>query len=214
MDELTSRLRVLYSAVLSDVLDDLGIRDRAMRPYLQPLTATRRMVGRAATLKVVSVDDVPAQPYKVQFAAIDALQPGQILLVEAPDVPSAFWGELITTRALARGCVGVVVDGYSRDVARIRRHDFGVWARGTHPADSLGRLDGEAFDVAISCGEVDVIPGDYIVADEDGVVAIPPDVIDEVLRRAEAKSATEDEVRSVLAAGESVATAYARFKVM
>lgn len=214
MDELIARFRGLYSAVVSDVLDDLGVRDRTMRADLQPFGATRRIAGRAATLRVVAVDEMPAHPYKVQFAAIDALRPGHVLVVEAADAACAFWGELITTRALARGCVGVVVDGYSRDVARIRKHDFGVWARGTHPADSLGRLDGEAFDVEVTCGDVTVIPGDYIVADEDGVVAIPPQLAHEVVRRAEAKAATEDEVRSVLAAGESITATYARYKVM
>lgn len=214
MDELTARLRALYSAVVSDVLDDVGVRDRAMQAALTPLGKLRRMAGRAATLEVVAVDRIPQEPYKVQFAAIDALRTGEILVVAAPPVASAFWGELITTRALARGCVGVVVDGYSRDVARIRRHEFGVWARGTHPADSLGRLDAVGFGEPVVCGGVRVSPGDYLVADEDGVVVIPTELAEDVISRAERKAATEDQVRSRLAAGESIADTYARYKVM
>lgn len=214
MDELTKRLSALHTAVVSDALDAVGVEDRVMNPGVVALGRMRRAAGRAATLSVSRVDEIPAEPYRVQFAAIDVLRPGEILVVAAADAASAFWGELITTRALARGGVGVVVDGYCRDIAQVRRQEFGVWARGTHPADSLGRMDGTAFGGPITCAGARVSPGDYVIADEDGVVVVPAELATEVVERAAAKAAIEDEVRSALAAGESIADTYARYRVM
>jgi len=91
MSTLIERLGRLYSAVVSDVLDAEGLRHQTLAPALRPLAGTR-VAGQAATLTVVAVDEVPAEPYELQFEAIDALGPGEVLVVEVPDVPSAFWG--------------------------------------------------------------------------------------------------------------------------
>jgi regulator of RNase E activity RraA len=186
-----------------------------MDPGMARIGTVKTMAGRAATLDVKAVDTVPAEPYKVQFEAVDALEDGQVMVVAAPSqVASAFWGELITTRAMKSGCVGTVVDGYCRDTPMVKEHDFGVWARGMHPADSLGRLDAVAFNVPVRCAGVIVNPGDFVLADEDGVVIVPLVVIDEVLARAEEKRCIENEVRGDLSAGNTIATTYERFGVM
>ena len=93
----------------------------------------------------------------------------------------SFWGELLSTAARYRGCRGVVIDGYTRDTRAIIAMGFPVFCRGIHPADSLGRLDVAAHDVPIHCGGVLVGPGDLILADDDGVVAIPQAVAEQAL---------------------------------
>src|SRR6266508_2015183 len=98
MDDLLARLRRLYSAVVSDVLDGHGLRHQTLNPGLLSLGAPTAMVGRAATLEVVAVDAVPDEPYKVQFEAVDALSDDCVMVVSAPSVASASWGELLTTR--------------------------------------------------------------------------------------------------------------------
>lgn len=216
MSFLLERLGRLGSAAVSDVLDAKGLRHQTMAPTLRPLSVPL-VAGRAATLTVVAVDEVPDEPYKLQFEAVDAVGRGEILVVEVPEVPevpSAFWGELITTRAVDRGAVGVVLDGYSRDIRRVRAQGFAVWARGTHPADSCGRLDAVASGRPVVCGGVRVEQGDYLLADEDGVVVIPSSIAEDVIAMAEAKSAVEDEVRADLRSGRSIAETYERFGVM
>lgn len=214
MDQL-SRLGALYSAVVADALDAIGLRDRTLAPGLVPLGGAAKVAGRAATLRVVAVDAVPARPYAVQFAAVDALRPGDLMVVETPpERPSAFWGELITTRALVNGCVGALVDGYSRDVEQIRRRGFPLWARGTHPADSAGRLDAVARDVAVTVGGVRVEPGDLVLADVDGVVVVPAARAAEVIAAAEVKAGVEDTVRAELAGGHTIVETYAKHGVM
>lgn len=214
MHDYLSRLGRLYSPVVADALDALGLRGRTMDPDFSPLAGPEVIVGRAATLHVIAVDQAPAMPYQVQFEAVDALKPGDIMVVAAPDVRSAFWGELITTRAMEKGCVGTVVDGYCRDLPKIRTHNFGVWARGTHPADSLGRLDAVAWNVPVSCGGVQVLPGDYLLCDLDGIVVVPAGLIDTALELAEAKERTEDEVRDTLRSGATIVDTYEQFGVM
>jgi len=209
-----SRLRELYSPVVSDALDSLGLRERTLDPALVRIAGPGTVVGRATTMQVIAVDTPPAEPYKVQFEAIDAVKPYQIMMVSAPDVRSAFWGELLTTGARQRGATGAVVDGYCRDIEKVRAHEFGVWARGTHPADSLGRLDAVSRDVPISCGGVRVVPGDYVLADSDGIVVVPAALIEEVLELAERKVAAEDDVRARLLAGSSVLSTYLETGVM
>lgn len=212
--EILARLSRLYTPVVSDALDALGFRDRSVDPAIVQLAGGGTLVGRAATLQVIAVDAPPEQPYRVQFEAVDALQPGEIMVVSAPEVRSAFWGELITTRAMEKGCVGTIVDGYCRDLPKIRTHAFGVWARGTHPADSLGRLDAVSWNAPISCGGVRVAPGDYILGDVDGVVIVPQAAIMETLTLAEEKQRTEDEVRDTLRSGSTISDTYDKFGVM
>ncbi|TDE11432.1 RraA family protein [Jiangella asiatica] len=214
MDDVAARLSALYSAVVSDALDEIGIRHATMTPVLHGLGTPVRMVGQAATLEVVAVDEVPEERYTVQFGAVDQLREGEIMVVAAPNVASAFWGELITTRAMVNGCVGAVVDGYSRDLHRIRGHDFGLWARGTHPADSAGRLEAVRGRVPVTCAGVRVDPGDYVLADVDGVVVVPAGVVADVLELAEEKARTENTVRETLRAGATITQTYDEYGVM
>jgi regulator of RNase E activity RraA len=214
MHDPITRLRALYTPVVSDALDSLGLRERTLDPAIVRVAGPTNAAGRATTMQVIAVDSPPAEPYKVQFEAIDAVQEGQMMMVSAPDVRSAFWGELLTTGARTRGSSAAIVDGYCRDIEKVRAQDFGVWARGTHPADSLGRLDAISRDVPISCGGVRVVPGDYVLADSDGVVVVPAALIDEVLQLAERKMAAEDEVRARLLSGSSVMHTYLETGVM
>lgn len=213
-DSLVERFGGLYSAVVADVLDELGHRRTTMVPGLVRLSGQGTLAGRAATMRVVAVDAIPAQPYRVQFAAVDELAAGEVMVVAAPDVASAFWGELISTRAAVKGCLGAVVDGYCRDLAAIQARGFPVHARGSHPADSAGRLDAVEFGTPIECGGVTVNPRDIIVADIDGVTVVPHELAEEVLALAEQKSQTEDEVREVLREGATIVETYDQFGVM
>jgi 4-hydroxy-4-methyl-2-oxoglutarate aldolase len=209
------RYQKLHSAVVADVLDALDRRHQTMAPELVSLGAGQQVVGFAATLRVEAVDEVPSVPYTVQFAAVDQLRHGDIMVVAAPpNVASAFWGELISTRAAAAGCHGAVVDGFTRDIEAIRRQGFPVWARGTHPADSAGRLEAVEAGGRIRCGGVTVEPGDVLIADLDGVVVVPRGLADEVVERAEQKAATEDVVRKGLRAGRGVQELYDEHGVM
>jgi regulator of RNase E activity RraA len=207
------RLAGLYTPVVADVLDRLGHREESMRADIRPLFPGARAAGMARTVQTVSAPEVtPAEPYKGEMAAVDDLRPGDVMVVS--ECGASFWGELLSTAARYRGCLGVVIDGYTRDTRAIAALGFPVFCRGIHPADSLGRLDVAGHDLPIRCGGVLVRPGDLILADEDGIVVIPQDVAEQALTSAEEKVHDENLVRQALAGGMSVTEAFRRYGVL
>jgi len=114
---------------------------------------------------------------------------------------AAIWGELLSTHTKAKGGRGVVLDGLSRDSWGIVEMKFPVFARGLSPADSKGRLEVIAIRGSIPVGGVPVSDGDLVLADEDGVVVVPGDVEDDVIRLAFEKVSGEDVMRDILRKG-------------
>lgn len=212
-DPLLERLAALYTPVVADVLDRLGLREQCLRAEIRPLAIESRIAGRVRTVRCVEVDDVNVpEPYKGEMEAVDSLRPGDVLVVSRCDW--SFWGELLSTAATYRGAHGVVIDGYTRDSAAIVDMGFPVFCRGVHPADSLGRIDVDAVDVPIHCGGIAVDPGDFLLADRDGVVIIPARAIDKTLARAEEKVSGENLVRQKLAEGMSVSEAFRTYGIL
>jgi regulator of RNase E activity RraA len=207
------RLHALYTPVLADVLDRLGHRDHSLRADIRPLATGMKIAGTARTVRTIpSADIAPAEPYKGEMEAVDALRPGDVMVVSNCDW--SFWGELLSTAATYRGCRGVVIDGYTRDTRAIIGMGFPVFCRGIHPADSLGRLDVAEYDVPIRCGGIPVSPGDLVLADDDGVVVVPHSLAEQAISAAEEKVRGENLVRAKLAEGMSVSEAFRRYGIL
>jgi regulator of RNase E activity RraA len=206
---------LLSTAVLADVLDGLGQRRCAMPAAVRPLRPGDRLLGRAATLSAVPVAAESARPYAVELECIDALRPGDVLVATTNgDRSSALWGELLSTAARARGAVGAVIDGLTRDAAKILDMDFPVFAAGFSPLDSRGRLDGIAHGQPIRCGDCVVCPGDWVVGDIDGVVVVPAALAERALALALEKVRGENCVREELRQGRSVREVFAEHGIL
>jgi regulator of RNase E activity RraA len=206
---------VLYSAVLADVLDGLGHRTSALPADLRPLRLGWKLFGRAATLSVVPVAAEPARPYAVELECVDALGPGDVLVATTHgDRGSALWGELLSTACQARGAVGAVIDGLTRDVAKILALDFPVFAAGFSPLDSKGRLDGLSHGQPVRIGACVVRPGDWVFGDDDGVVVVPAELAGQALPRALDKVTGENRVRAELAKGRSTREVFAEYGIL
>ncbi len=205
----------LYSGVIADVLDGLGHRTSALPPEIRPLRAKWRLLGRVATLTAAPVAVEPKQPYAVELECIDALQPGDVLVATTlGDHGSALWGELLSTAARAHGAVGAVIDGLTRDAAKILDMDFPVFAAGLSPLDSKGRLDGISHGQPIRIGQCIVRPGDYVFGDIDGIVVVPAELAEEAFRRALEKVSGENKVREELAKGRSVRDVFSEYGIL
>lgn len=211
---LLDRLRPLYSAVVGDVLDRLGARNQIMAPELRPLWPEATLAGYAFPVQAAATDHLAEEPYKLELAAVDALSAGEVMVVGGAGRRAAFWGELLSTRALARGCRGAVVDGLARDGRAIVGMGFPLFLAGLSPADSYGRLEVVGYGEPVVCGGVRVAPGDLVLADFDGVVVVPAALADEAIAAAEAKVRAEDAVREALRGGASVADTFRRYGVM
>lgn len=207
------RLGKLYTPVLADVLDKLGFRNQVLRADIRPLFPKAKAAGYALTVHVVPAREIaPAEPYKGELAAVDGLQADDIMMVSRCDW--SYWGELLSTAARYRGCRGVVIDGFTRDTQAIIDMGYPVFARGIHPADSLGRMDVAAHNVPVVCGDVAVEPGDLVLADLDGVVVVPRRVALKAIEAAEEKVRGENVVRKALAEGMSTAEAFKKYGIL
>ncbi len=207
--DLVDRLGLLHPAVVSDCLDRLGIRDRVLAPQIRPLTPEMKLAGVARTVQCVATDGVPPDRddwYRGELAAVDALGPGDVMVVSTCE--GSYWGELLATAARSRGARGLVADAYTRDTIALIEMGFPTFVAGIHCADSLGRIDVQAFGVEITCGGVAVANGDLVLADNDGVVIVPAAIAGEAITLAEEKIAGETLVRQKLEEGMSVAEAF------
>ena len=214
---LQSIARDLYTAVLSDVLDELGYRDQAMPPSIRPLDDELVMAGRARTgiyrevYSVVSGDN----PYALEIALVDDLKPGDVAVLGCGgSTRIAPWGELLSTAAFARGAAGCLTDGFVRDVKFIRKMRFPVFHGGIAPLDSKGRGKVAEIDVPIRCGGVAVSPGDLVVGDADGVIVVPRAIEAEALAKAFAKVRGENDTREELQRGTKLADVFARHGIL
>jgi len=207
----------LYTAVLSDVLDELGFREQAMPPSIRPLDEALVLAGFARTglYREVFHAAVDENPYELEIALVDDLGPDDVAVFGCCGSRRiAPWGELLSTASRARGAAGCVTDGMVRDIRALRALLFPVFLGGIAPLDSKGRGKVAEIDTPIRCGGVAVAPGDLVVGDADGVVVVPRAVEDEALRRAFAKVAGENTTRDELAAGARLADVFARYRVL
>ena len=205
----------LYTAVVCDALDELGYRDRAMRERLRPLFPNDRFIGWARTVLCVDVAHIPVNPYAMEIEAVDSILPGEVVVVSTSYSGfNAPWGELLSTAAKARGARGAVVDGLVRDVRKIEELGFPVFAAGIKPVDSRGRGLVLSYNVPVECGEVLVSPGDLIFADYDGVVAIPSQIVSQVIEMATSRVLRENDSRMELMKGAFLRDVYEKYGVL
>jgi regulator of RNase E activity RraA len=210
-----SQKDLLYSAVLADVLDSLGQRSSALPSFLRPLRPEWKLFGRAATLTAATVTTEPEKPYAIELECIDALRPGDVLVATTQgDRSSALWGELLSTAARGHGAVGVVIDGLTRDAAKIIAMNFPVFAAGFSPLDSKGRLDAVSHGQPIRIGDCAIRPGDWVFGDIDGIVVVPPELAETVFPRALEKVTSENRVRAELAKGRSAREVFAEYGIL
>lgn len=208
----------LYAAVLSDVLDELGLREQAMKPFVRPLDEALVVVGRARTGRFVPDAEIREgeNPYEIEMTLMDDLKPGDVpvLACGGPTDLIAPWGELLTTAGIARGAAGCITDGLVRDVRQIRELRFPVFHGGIGPLDTKGRARMVEMDGEIVCGGVTVRSGDIVFADVDGVVILPYEQAVEVVDLARQKVAKEDGTRDALRQGRLLREVYGEFGVL
>ena len=205
----------LYTAVVADALDQIGIRNQAMREYLRPVCSCPAFFGWARTIACCDVYHTPAEPYAMEIEAIDSILPGEVVVVSTHQSKrNAPWGELLSTAAKVRGANGAVIDGLVRDVRKIEQLGFPVLAAGIKPVDSMGRGIVTGYNVPVECGEVLVNPGDFVFADLDGVVVIPRANVEEVLQLALNKATRENSSRAELMKGAYLRDVYKKYGVL
>jgi 4-hydroxy-4-methyl-2-oxoglutarate aldolase len=209
---MRNRFAAVPAAALVDVMDDLGHREQALPSSIRPLAPGMRLAGQAFTVEGGPADHGgwDAAIRKV-LAALGDVPSGHVAVYQCNHDRSAHFGELSATSLASRGVAGCVIDGGCRDVRLIEALGFPVFARFVTPEDSTWRWEVAATQVPITIGTVRIEPGDWVVGDEDGVVVVPRDLAEDVLRAAEEKVGTENLVREAVRSGMTPLEAFERF---
>lgn len=206
------RFARIYSAALTDVLDGRGFRDQTLPVDIRPLVPGTRIAGQAFTVegRPTDVEDWDAGIRKT-LSMLGSVPAGHVAVYACHMDRAAHFGELSATSLLARGAAGCVIDGGCRDTAFIADSGYPVFSRFVTPEDCTWRWEVTATQVPITIGRVRIEPGDWIVGDEDGVVAVPLAIAADVLVEAEQKAETENLIRAAVREGMTPLEAYERY---
>lgn len=203
MTDVLARLGRLDSCAVSDALDKLGLSGAVSG--IHRLSTDRRIAGRVLTFKLVADDGRPGASRHLGTAAIEAAQPGDVIVVEQrTGIDAAGWGGTLSLGASLRGVAGVIVEGPARDVDESAQHGFPVFARDHTSRTARGRIVEAGTNVPITVGECPVSPGDVVVADGSGVVFVQAGEIERVLEAAEAIAERERSMADALRAGRPI----------
>jgi regulator of RNase E activity RraA len=187
---IVDALRDITTATLTTVLLKKGLRNVWIRRAKPLPTATSREVGRAFTLRFVPAREDLATPESWSSpistrAAIEAMPQGSIAVVDAMGVTDAgIFGDILCARMRKRGVAALVTDGVVRDVPGVVATGLPVWCQGNAAPASVTALTFVSWQEPIGCGGVAVFPNDVIVADADGAVLIPANLVDDVVAAA------------------------------
>jgi regulator of RNase E activity RraA len=216
-EEVRHRYLLVDTSNVADVLDDLGLHDQGLAPEFAPYPPDGgKLAGWAYTIRG-EMSPYPmgaGDPAKMDACA--QLTEGTVSVWSGQGEGVCFFGELISIGMKERGCVGALVDGGIRDVGWIGQLNFPVYARYRTPVQSIGRWKVTDSGIPVpmpgaTAPEVQVAPGDFILADSDGVIVIPAHLTEQVLERAEELGAREVRIRAELAGGLSLSEALEKF---
>ena len=208
-DLIGNRLEALYTCIIHDVLrsrgEDTGVLPRGIRS----LAGGSKVGGVVYTMEGRSDPDVGEHESLLLWTEfLSEVPPGTVVVSQANDHEVAHMGELSAETRHHRGVRGFIVDGGSRDTRSILDLGFPVWCRYVTPSDLVGRWCIDSLGEPIAIGGVTIRSGDWVLADEDGVVVVPAASAEDVVSEAEAQAATEDQIRAAILSGVSPKDAY------
>lgn len=214
-NDIRERYQAIDTANVADVLDTLGLFDQGLAPSFKPYTQAPRLAGWAFTIRGQMVPG-PQGGDARKMQACHEISEGEISVWSGDGHGICYFGELIAIGMRERGSVGSLVDGGIRDIHWLDKLAFPVFAAYRTPVQSIGRwqVTGWQEPVWMSGATkpfVSVAPGDFILGDADGVIAIPAGVVEQVLVEAERLTRQEARIRTELAGGLSLAQALEKY---
>ncbi len=208
-DQLADRLEKCYSGAVYDVLRTLGYPDQILPRTIRPLDDHRPLAGRIFTVSGHPDFTVDGHTTLLEWTKMLSRAPRQGVVVCQPnDDTLAHMGELSAETFVARGVRGYLCDGGCRDTGLIERTGFRVWFRYHTPRDVVGRWVPDRFGEPIVIGGVSIRAGDYLMADRDGALIIPAELVEDVTDKVEEVLRTENKVRTAILAGIDPVDAY------
>lgn len=212
---LSAGLLRLYTGAVADILDELGLRNQCLPPQIRPLEPKMKVAGPVFTIRgrAMPPGERP-DPRLRQMDMLDAIFPGAVIVIDPGDeARAAHWGELMSNTALQKGATGCVINGGLRDSPQILELGFPVFRVFHSPLTAAVRWEIAEFDTPIRIGGVDIMPGDYVLGDLDGVLVLPAAVVENVIVTAEEVCRKETIVRGELQKGGSIRQLFDKYRV-
>lgn len=204
----------LYVAVIGDILDGFKRYHQILPPSIKAMKHGQVIVGRAMTVLMSDVFGEQKKPFGRLTEALDQLRKNEVYICTGGTNRCAYWGELLTTTAKARGAVGAIIDGYHRDTRQVEKIDWPVFSKGSFAQDSGVRTQVLDYRCSIEIQDVTINSGDLLVADLDGVVVIPKELEKEVIEKALEKVSGEKNFLEAIRNGLSSTQAFEKFGVL
>jgi 4-hydroxy-4-methyl-2-oxoglutarate aldolase len=212
MDELTGRLARCYTGAVHDVLRMMGHENIVLPPAIKSIAPGMRLAGPAWTVAGHLDRSKTRHDTLLGWCTLLAKAPAQHVVVCQPNNHEvALMGELSAHTLNARGVLGFVVDGGSRDTELVVEQGFPVFCAFLTPADIVARWVPDRFGEPVTIGAVTVATGDYVLGDRDGVVVVPAAIAGEVIAKTEEVVATESDMRRALIDGMDPLAAYNKY---
>jgi regulator of RNase E activity RraA len=213
-DNLPRRFARVPTAVVTDVMDEMGLQRQTLPSAIQPLTPDMRLAGYAFTARGRARRGTPRDrdaTLRRFLAMLGAVPADSVLVLATNDSVAAHFGELSAEWFRARRVRGAIIDGGTRDAATLARMRFPTFARYRSPQDSVPRWRVNDWGQPVIIGGVRIALGDVVTADLDGVVVVPRRVAAEVVARCEKLVGTENAVRKAVRRGLTPQAAYEKF---
>ena len=209
MSTLTERLASCYSGAVHDVLRLMGYEHIVLPPSIKAIAPGTRLAGPAWTVSGHIDRTRTRDQTLLGWCTLLAKAPsGHVVVCQPNNHEVALMGELSAQTLQARGVLGYVVDGGSRDTDLVLAQGFPVFCSFLTPADIVARWIPDRYGEPVTIGTCTITTGDYLLGDRDGVVVIPAAIVDEVVTRTEEVVATESEMRRALVSGMDPVEAY------
>jgi regulator of RNase E activity RraA len=210
--DLRARLAACYSGAVHDVLRAMGHHDIVLPPDIKAIAPGTRLAGPVWTVEGHVESGRTRHDTLLGWCTLLARAPSGHVVVCQPNTREiALMGELSAQTLAARGALGYVVDGGSRDTELVLEHGFPVFCSFLTPADIVERWLPDRYGEPIVIGSVTVRTGDWLLGDRDGVVIIPGDVVEAVVARTEEVMSTETDMRRALVSGMDPVAAYLKY---
>lgn len=215
--------RELFTAVVGDVMDKLGLEHQFLPPSIRPLDPAMVILGRA--MPVLEADcwteaaqegknPALAKPFGLMLQALDDLKTGEVYVCTGASPRYALWGELMSLRATKLGAAGAVLDGYARDTNGILAMGFPTFCYGSYAQDQAPRGKVIDFRVPIEMAGTRINPGDVLFGDRDGVCVVPREAEADVFTAALEKARGEKHVWHAIEEGLSSCEAFEKYGIM
>jgi len=209
---LTDRLARCYTGAVHDVLRMMGHDNIVLPPEIKAIAPGTRLAGPVWTVSGhIDRSRTRDETLLAWCTLLSKAPSGHVIVCQPNNHEIALMGELSAQTLQARGVLGYVVDGGSRDTELVLAQGFPVFCSFLTPADIVERWIPDAFGEPVTIGAVTIVTGDYLLGDRDGVVVIPQSIVEEAVTRTETVVATESDMRRALVGGMDPVEAYHTF---